>query len=489
MADQLAAHALPAYGNTIARTPNLDGLAGDGVVFENAYCNSPLCAPSRASLITGRLPSEIGVYDNGAELPASVPTLAHHLRDRGYLTCAAGKMHFVGPDQLHGFEERLTTDVYPAGGDWVPDWNLPLDERLPWYHDMSSVLQAGISEATLQLDYDEEVGFRAVRKLYDLARGTDGRPFFLLVSFTHPHDPFEVPRAYWDRQADGDLPHVPALPEDQLDPHSRRIRTMCGIDDVSVHPETLRRARRAYYAAVSYVDDKLAELLRALELTGLREQTIVLFASDHGEALGERGLWYKMTFFEESVRVPLLIHAPGRFAPRRVADNVSLLDLAPTLVDLAGGPSEDAEPYSGRSLVPLLEGGTQPPSTVAAEHLAEGAVAPCVMLRSGDLKYVHCPTDPDRLYDLATDPHELHDLAPQGHPELASLAADAQALWDLDRLHGDVLASQRRRKLVARALATGRQTVWDYAPADDSRDRFVRGPDFWRPFERARLRP
>ena len=488
MADQLAAGALPAYGNRVARTPNLDRLADKGVVFESAYCNSPLCAPSRASLLSGRLPSRIGAYDNGAELAASVPTLAHYLRARGYFTCLAGKMHFIGPDQLHGFEERLTTDVYPAGSDWIPDWSRPLEERLPWYHDMRGVLEAGVSEATLQLDYDEEVAFRSVRKLYDLARSDDGRPFFLLVSFSHPHDPFEIPQAYWDRYDEGDLPRVGALSPDEVDPHSRRVRVMCGTDATELDEEAIRRARHAYYGAVSYVDDKVGELLRALELTGLREGTILLFCSDHGEALGERGLWYKMTFFEDSARVPLVFHAPERFASQRVAQNVSLVDLLPTLVELAGGPFEAADPLDGRSLRPLLEGSAERPShAVSGEYLAEGTHAPCVMLRRGQLKYVHCPGDVDQLYDLAHDPLELDNLAE--HTELEAFRAEVGERWDLDELHDRIVASQRRRLFVTGALANGEPVSWDFAPADDSRDRYVRGADFWRPFGRARLRP
>src|SRR5919202_2173490 len=253
MADQLTASALRAYGNDVTQTPNLDVLAADGVVFDNAYCNSPLCAPSRASLMAGLLPSRLGTYDNGAEFCASFPTLAHHLRAAGYFTCLAGKMHFVGPDQLHGFEERITTDVYPAGTDWIPDWRRPVDERLPWYHDMSSVREAGISEATLQLDYDEEVAYRSVRKLYDLARFGDERPFFLLVSFTHPHDPFEIPSEYWNRYEDVDAPRVATLPLDEVDPHSRRIRLMCSAGEEPVDDEAVARARHAYYGAVSYV--------------------------------------------------------------------------------------------------------------------------------------------------------------------------------------------------------------------------------------------
>jgi choline-sulfatase len=483
------ARSLPAYGNAVARTPHLDRLAEEGVVFTGAYCNSPLCAPSRASFLTGRLPSRIGVYDNGAELAASVPTLAHYLRAQGYVTCTAGKMHFVGPDQLHGFEERLTTDVYPAGADWVADWSLPLDERLPWYHDMSSVLEAGISEATLQLDYDEEVAHRSVRKLYDLARSDDGRPFLLLVSFAHPHDPYEIPRVYWDRYADVDLPRTPTLPLEDVDPHSRRVRTMCGADAAELTEDDIRRARRAYYGAISYVDDKVGELLHTLEVTGLRESTIVVFAADHGEALGERGLWYKMTFFEDSARVPLVVHAPNRLAPRRVEEPVSLLDLLPTFVELAGPSVEPVDPLDGESLLRLLEGGRRPDATVVGEYLGEGTQEPLLMIRRGLLKFVHCPGDPDQLYDLATDPEELTNLATGVHPALESFRAEVQRRWDLTELHDDVVASQRRRLLVGNALRRGRQEPWDYSPPDGERDRYVRGADFRRPFGKARLRP
>jgi choline-sulfatase len=491
MADQLTPSALPAYGNTVTRTPNLDALAEEGVVFESAYCNSPLCAPSRASLMAGLYPSRIGTYDNGAEFSASYPTLAHHLRAAGYLTCLAGKMHFVGPDQLHGFEERLTTEIYPAGTDWIPDWTRPVDEPLPWYHDMRSVLEAGVSEATLQLDYDEEVAFRAERKLYDLARAKDDRPFFFAVSFTHPHDPYEVPKRYWDAHGEAGLPRVAPIPLERADPHSRRIRAMCGTDSADFGDEHVANARRAYFAATSYVDEKLGTLLAALEATGLRERTIVLFCSDHGDMLGERGLWYKMTFFEDSARVPLVVHAPGRFEPARVRANVSLVDLLPTLVELArpGEPLRAPDPLDGTSLLPLLAGDASGrDGTVAAEYLAEGTYAPCVMLRRGPLKFVHCPGDPDQLYDLERDPDELVNLAEDETDAVAELAAEVRRRWDLEALREQVLASQERRRLVARALAEGKPPVWDYSPPDDSRDRYVRGEDFWAPFGQARLR-
>ena len=144
MVDQLAAGWLPAYGHSVVQAPNLTKMAHEGVVFESAYCPSPLCSPSRASLLTGKLPSRTGVFDNAAELAASTPTVAHRLRALGYATCLAGKMHFVGPDQLHGFEERLTTDIYPAGLTWTPDWRRSVGEPLDWYHTMESVLSPGV---------------------------------------------------------------------------------------------------------------------------------------------------------------------------------------------------------------------------------------------------------------------------------------------------------------------------------------------------------
>jgi choline-sulfatase len=486
MADQLTPGALSSYGNAIVDAPNLAKLGDEGVVFERAYCNSPLCTPSRSSLMTGRLPSRNGVYDNGAELPAATPTLAHYLRAAGYFTCLAGKMHFVGPDQLHGFEERITTDFYPAGMYWTPDWSLPLEEHLPWYHDMSGVLDAGISEATLQLDFDEEVAHAAVRKLYDLARSAGDRPFLLVASFAHPHDPFEAPRAYWDRY-DGGV-DMPTAGEVADDPHSRRLRTMC--QTTAIPDELVQTARRGYYALVSYVDDKLGQLLGALDATGLRDDTIVVFASDHGELLGERGLWYKMSFFEPSARVPLIVHAPAQFEARRVAQNVSLVDLLPTFVELAGGGAP-VEPLDGSSLAPLLRGHSGGSDTVVGEYLAEGVFAPLVMIRRGAYKLVRCPGDPDQLYDLSADPHELANLADDdAHGEVAAeLRAAVAARWDLEALAREVLASQRRRHAILDALSKGAQTSWDYEPPSDASGRYVRGRNFWAPFDAARLRP
>jgi choline-sulfatase len=476
MADQLAATALPVYGNRTARTPHLDALAERAVVFRSAYCNSPLCAPSRYAFMSGRLPSAIGAYDNAAELAAQVPTFAHYLRLAGYRTVLSGKMHFCGADQLHGFEERLTTDIYPADFGWTPDW-LNFEQRPSWYHSMESVIQAGPVARTNQLDFDDEAVFRARRQLFNLARGNDQRPFCMVVSLTHPHDPFAITPEYWNRyrDADIDMPRV-QIPSGDLDPHSRRLRHVCGLDSQPISEQQTRAARHAYYGALSYVDDQFGSLLTTLKETRFADETVIVVLADHGEMLGERGLWYKMSFFEGACRVPLLIHAPRLFAPRAVVHSVSLIDLLPTLLQLAGDGA--VPPYvadlEGRSLLPHLEG-SGAHDEVLGEYLAEGAIAPIVMIRSGRWKFIHSPADPDQLFDLTDDPDELRNLAARaGDDTAAAWRARVQRAWSLESLHAQVLASQRRRLLVGAALRLGRQTSWDYQPPFDASEQYVR---------------
>jgi choline-sulfatase len=482
MADQLAAGALPFLGSSPVKAPNLARLAREGVSFRSAYCNSPLCAPSRFSMLSGQLPSRIGAYDNACEFTSTTPTIAHHLRLGGYRTILSGKMHFVGPDQLHGFEERLTTDIYPADFGWTPDWT-NFDERPTWYHSMDSVLTAGPTVRTNQLDFDEEVVFTTRRKLFDIARargsagdGGDERPFFLVASLTHPHDPFAIHRKYWDlyENAQIDLPRVsPAL--DGLDPHSRRLRHVCGNDLDPVTDDQIRAARRAYYGAISFVDEQVGLILETLEESGLAQDTVVIVCSDHGEMLGERGLWYKMNFLEGGSRVPLIVSAPDRIAAREVDESVSLIDLFPTLLDLAGLKPELAEPIDGHSLVPYLQG-AQGHDEVIGEYLAEGAIAPVVMIRRGQWKFIHSPADSDQLFDISTDPDELRNLAQDaGHAGfIIELRAEVARRWDLATIERDVIDSQRRRRIVAAANATGRLQSWDWNPPRDASREYIR---------------
>lgn len=476
MVDQMAAPILPLHdAASPVQMPHLMKLAEQAVVFDSAYCNSPLCAPSRFTLVSGRLPSKIGAYDNAADFPADVPTYAHYLRRLGYRTALSGKMHFCGPDQLHGYEERLTSDIYPADYGWAVNWDEP-DVRASWYHNMSSVLQASPCVRSNQLDFDEEVVFKARQYLYDHVRLTPEQPFCLTVSMTHPHDPYTIPREYWDRYEGVDIP-LPRQHIDQAeqDPHAQRLLKVIDLWDKPLPEDKIRDARRAYFGACSYIDDNIGKLLKTLEECGLAEDTLIVFSGDHGDMLGERGLWYKMHWFEMAARVPLLVHAPKRFAAHRVSQSVSTLDLLPTLVELAGGQVDAGLELEGHSLLPHLkgEGGHD---EVLGEYMAEGTISPLMMIRRGPWKFAYSEQDPLLLFNLDSDPQELHNLAESSEHKgiLAGFLAEARERWDIPAIHAATLASQRRRRLVAEALSQGKLTSWDHQPWIDASQQYMR---------------
>lgn len=479
MADQLTAFALRLYGNGVCRTPNLDRLASRATRFANMYCNFPLCAPSRVAMLTGRLPSRVGVYDNASEFSAEIPTFLHHLTLAGYSTTLSGKMHFVGPDQQHGFQERLTTDIYPSDFGWTPDWRQEIPVA-PTGMNMRSVVEAGECRRSLQIDYDDDVVHQGIQKIYDLGRLERERPFFLAVSLTHPHNPYVATSEYLDlyRAADIDMPKVPSIPLHRLDRHSQRLWYMFRQDEHDVDEGHVRAARHAYYAMVSYVDAHVGRLLDALDAMDLRESTAVIFTSDHGDMLGERGLWYKWVHFDPAVRIPLLLSMPGQ-RHAAVSDKlVSLVDIFPTILDLAGiEPDADTRAgLEGRSLRRPDALSQEPGDAVFGEMNGEGAHAPCLMVREDRWKLIFAEGDPLQLYDLQHDPHEIRNLA--GQPEVAAiqsrLLARLRDTWDPGTLHTRILESQARRRLVQQSRLAGDFRAWDFQPFTDASQQYVR---------------
>ena len=463
--DQLTASSLRAYGDQVCHAPTLDSLADNGAVFENAYCNFPLCAPSRFSMATGQLCSNVGAYDNAAELSASIPTYAHYLRELGYQTSLSGKMHFIGPDQFHGFERRLTADLYPTDFSWVPNWG---DEGKRDTNDPRSVLISGICERSVQIDFDEEVTYKAIQHIYDIARSDDERPFFLQVSYTHPHEPYICRKEYWDLYEGKDIPMpaVGALSSNKHDAHSVRLLSDFGMLDYQFEEADIRRARRAYYGSISYIDRLVARVLEALRATGADKTTAIVFTSDHGEMLGERGMWFKKHFFEKALRVPLFISAPW-ITPQRVSELVSLVDLLPTFNGLAlGSPWSGAEEeLEGVDLTRLLDSDAATSErTVYAEYLAEATLAPIFMIRRGRYKFISSTHDPDLLFDLEKDPRELTNLA--ANPDLSmvvdAFSAEVREKWDVQELAARIVQSQKRRLRIRSAMSNGAPSRWNH---------------------------
>ena len=482
MADQLAPHFTGTYGHPLVQTPHMDALAARGTRFDAAYCNAPLCAPSRFSFMSGQLVTRIAAYDNASEFPATIPTFAHYLRRAGYRTCLSGKMHFVGPDQLHGFEERLTTDIYPADHAWTPDWELP-DERIDsFYHNMDAVRNAGMATATFQYEYDEETAFFARRRIFEYAMQKVD-PFCMVVSFIHPHDPY-VARPEWWSLYDHDAIDMPGTP-DATDPHSTRVMKGIEADASDITDAQVRNARHAYYANTSYFDSKVGAVVQALEESDQLDNTLVIVTADHGDMLGERGLWYKMTFFEHSGRVPLIMAGPG-IHNGTVDAPCSLVDMLPTLLEIGQVEADLGMPIDGKSLLPAASGAASTQNEAIGEYCAEMAPAfPVFMIRRDvdgrKWKYLHCDADPAQLFDLDADPYELKNLAddPACTEVAKAFQAEVAARWDSTRISADVIATQKQRRAVHAAMEQGLITSWDYQPPRDAANEFVRNNVSW----------
>ncbi len=473
MVDQMTVRALSIYGNRVAKMPHLEKLAAASMLFENAYCAAPLCAPARFSLLTGKQSVKIDAFDNASEFTASTPTLAHYLRSNGYYTILCGKMHFIGPDQLHGFNKRVTTDVYPSSYAWVPHWDKGASYITSGVT-CASILEAGPCIRSMQMDYDDEVEYRGTQMIYDLARTPHQHPFFLTVSFTHPHHPFTISHQYWERynRNEIDLPTIETIPFEQLDYHSRGLYFAHGRHLHEITDEHVMNARHAYYGMLSYLDDKIGTLLDTLSKTGLADNTLVIFTSDHGEMLGERGMWHKHHFYEASARVPLTFRLPSQIPPSRVPAPVSHIDVLPTILRMVGD-SNRPDDLDGADLSPLFSGaGVQHP--VFADYLAIGPCVPCRMVRNGDFKYMYTHGHGEQLFNLRSDPYELNDVSDDPAYETTKSALKRQLFesWDPHEVDQRVRISQRRR--IAINNTPGIQPSWDYVYCDGDQERFVR---------------
>ncbi len=442
-------------------------------------------------MLSGQPVHAIAAWDNAAEFPAAVPTIAHYLRLVGYRTILSGKMHFVGPDQLHGFDERLTTDIYPADFAWTPIWE-PFCERIDkWYHGMDSLHEAGQALATYQIDYDTEVGAAAIRRLYDLARDRDKRPWLLCASFIHPHDPYVSRPEWWELYDHDEIDMPDPFDIETLDPHTQRIRTGIEADTVGYGDDHVRNARHAYYANVTYFDAWIGRLIAVVGETGHLANTVVIVTSDHGDMLGDRGAWFKMSFHERSCRVPLIMVGPG-VRNTTVPNVCSHLDLLPTVLDIASGGAEWPElgaALAGRSLWEAACGGVDPIDETTGEYCAEMTSHPMFMIRRGRHKYIHCRSDPPQLYDLKSDPLERRNLAvsedPGNRALAAAFAAEVAQRWDDAAIRDRVIASQRARHTVDASMNAGRRDLldpihrWDYDPPSNAADSYVRNHMDW----------
>lgn len=493
--DQMTVDLMGTYGHPVVRTPHLDALAARGVRFDAAYSPCPICAPARQCMMTGKYTSTNRCYDNGAPLVCDEPAIGHYLTNAGYDTVLSGKMHFVGPDQLHGFRLRTTYNIYPADFRWTCKRGHPeltFTQLQPHPDTWGVHAQAYVGEAirvdriAQTISFDEETHFRALEYLRarseqnqrDAGNGKNATPFFLCTSYHHPHEPFLPPREWWDLYEDAEIamPEIPDGLGETMSVMDRWLHDFHGTTpewrERYKDPESTQRVRRAYYALVSYIDNKVGELMAALERFGFADNTVVLFTSDHGDMLCERGMVQKRVFYEYSARVPMLLALPnGRGAGRVSKRAVSLNDVLPTCLDVAGVAEPERLSMDGRSMLPLMEGEGEEERVVFSEMHGEGVQAPCFMVRRGQYKYNYFDGHGEQLFDLENDPREWNDLARD--PANRALADELRGLilgrFDPEAIEADVRDSIARRFLIQKALAANgtHWGTWDNLKQQD----------------------
>ena len=446
------------YGHPLVRTPNMQRLADNGAVFDNAYCNSPLCGPSRMSFMTGKYPYRIRAWDNSVALTSDQATWAHRLNAAGYETCLSGKMHFVGPDQLHGFKRRIMPDIAGMGGISrdLPDWttNVPPGGRKV----RDRLMKDPDGRDYEHMHYDEEVTHQCLRYLAEPERHT--KPWALCASIYTPHFPFicrpELYHFYLD------LAELPEISEGHLEsqhPQVKKVRQYFDCDGIP--EEQVRKARAAYYGLVEFADRQVGALLDAVAANDLADNTIVIYVSDHGEALGEHGLWYKCTFYEASARVPLIVRWPDVVqAGSRHSQVTSLLDVVQTMLDIARADNEFTD---GASLLPLLDGSSDDgPGLAIAEYEGHGVTTACRMVRCGPHKLNYYHGERSELFDLDRNPEECDDRIddPNYSAVVKELTDIALYEWDSRLIYDQVVRSQRERRITAKGMDAPWSPTW-----------------------------
>ncbi|MFI7066367.1 sulfatase-like hydrolase/transferase [Kribbella sp. NPDC050124] len=412
-------------GHPQVRTPHLDRLAAQSVSFDRAYTNSPMCVPSRLSLMTGQYVHQIGAWDNGVIPGPDFRSWGHHLPD--YQTVIAGRTHFNGPDRLLGFDRRLTDDL----DFWIDHSGRPPRRTTEWQRPTNSHVTEHGSGDHVHTRHD----VAATDAALEFLRNPGPRPFLLYVGYMHPHFPLVAPPEFRDLYDPADVELPPTWDEPAASQHPVISLLRHGFrNDEPITEDQIREATVCYWALISHLDHQIGRLLAAVP-----DDTVVIYTSDHGEMAGHHGIWQKQCFYEPSVRIPLLLRHPS-LAPARSTSHVSLVDVLPTLRDIAALPADPALP--GHTLLDPVD------RPVLSEYHAQGMVDGGYMLKSGRWKYCYYgPAHPPQVFDVEADPLELHDLSTD-QSLVAKLDAELRTLLNPDRT--DTLAKHNQSARASR---------------------------------------
>lgn len=456
MSDEHNPKVMGCAGHSTVSTPNLDRLALAGTHFTSAYTTSPVCVPARAAFALGKYVHQIGYWDNADAYDGATPSWHHRLRERGHRVVSIGKLHFRGHEgDDYGFDDmQIPMQILEGKGDLMGLVRRDLPERgLSW----KIAKLAGPGE-TPYTAYDRDICTRAQVWLREEAPRYRDKPWVLFVSFVCPHFPLVAPAEFYYKYPLDEMP-LPKLYDPRERPQHPYLQDYASSFSYDRHfdPEKLKKAVAAYYGLCSFVDDNVGKVLRALEASGLANETRVLYTSDHGDNLGARGLWGKSTMYEEVAGVPLMMRGPGIAAGVKIKTPASHVDTYPFIMQCVGEDTPDMyDDHPGVSLMRLAEG-EQPDRNVLSEYHGMGSTTGAFMIRHGEFKYVHYVAYAPQLFDLAKDPEELRDVAadPAYSRVLEECRARLYAICDPEAV--DARAKLRQAELLE--AAGGRDAV------------------------------
>jgi choline-sulfatase len=448
MSDEHNPKVMGCNGHPVISTPNIDALAARGTLFSSAYTTSPVCIPARAGFACGKYIHQIGFWDNADAYDGTVKSWHHVLRERGHRVVSIGKLHFRKPEEDHGFsEEQIPMHIIEGKGDLM---GLVREDQPRRGGATKMAAMAGPGESPYTF-YDKDICSRAQVWLREQGSRNEDKPWVLFVSFVAPHFPLTAPPEhfykYWNR--DLPMPKLYAREQRPKHPYLEDYRNSFCYDDYFQSETDVKRAIAGYFGLVSYLDENIGKVLKALEEAGLADNTRVMYTSDHGDNLGSRGLWGKSTMYDEIAGVPLIIAGPGVPAGKRIDTPVSHVDCFPTIVDTVGVPfAEVKDSHPGVSLLDLAAG-AQPSRTVLSEYHGMGSTTGAFAVRVGKWKYVHYAKYQPQLFDLDKDPDEMYDLA--ADPACAAVLEECRAaLYSVcDPVEVDRRAKARQAELLA----------------------------------------
>ncbi len=443
MSDEHSFETAGCYGHPIVQTPHIDRLAARGTRFTNAYTPSPICVPTRAAIQTGRHVHEIGAWDSATPYAGSPPSWGHELIKTGRRSVSIGKLHFRSGEDDNGFDPEIVPMHVVNGVGWIS--GLLRDELPPNAEPSREYAEMIGPGGSTYVDYDEKVCAAACEWLTTDAAASDV-PWTAFVSMVAPHYPLTPPERFYDLYPpdEMDAPRDPLAYERH--PFLKMFREFWNFEDYFT-PESRNVARASYYGLISYMDDNVGKILAALEASGAAEDTLVVYTSDHGDMIGNHGFWAKCTMYEDSAGVPLVMAGPGVEEGKVIDDPCSLLDIYPTVLDVAGiEPQLDQAPRAGVSLLKAARGEAAG-RTILSEYHDGGCKSGFYMVRWDNWKYIDYLSFPPQLFDLDEDPLELNDLGQAGtHAvQLAEGRRRLEAFLDPEETNARALKEQAHK--------------------------------------------